>query len=273
MDTAQLPVTRQLTLVYALSLAVALLVAAASLVGLLFQSAIYPTDDLRHSFVATDVVNLFIGLPILLGSMALARRGRLIGLLFWPGALLFFTYHYIAYAVAATLTWPFVPYLALMALSIYALYRLLSSVEAMAVQNRLKGAVPERIAGGVLAGFGTLFFFYNIGLIVQIPTGQAALSVPELATAVADLVIIPAWVVGGVLLWRRQAFGYVVGTGLLFQASMLFIGLLIYFIVQSLLAAIPFRADDFVMIFVMGLICFIPFGLFVRGVLSGGRSD
>jgi hypothetical protein len=90
----------------------------------------------------------------------------------------------------------------------------------------------------------------------------------ELATAVADLVIIPAWVAGGVLLWRRLAFGYVVGAGLLFQASMLFVGLLVFFVVQPVLTAVPFRAGDFVTILVMGLVCFIPFGLFVRGVLS-----
>jgi hypothetical protein len=37
--------------------------------------------------VANNVGNLVIGLAILLGAMGLARRGRLIGLLFWPGAL------------------------------------------------------------------------------------------------------------------------------------------------------------------------------------------
>jgi hypothetical protein len=75
-----------------------------------------------------------------------------------------------------------------------------------------------------------------------------------------------------VLLWRRQAFGYVIGAGLLFQASMLFIGLLVLFVLQPFLAEVPFRLEDFVVISVMGLICFVPFGLFVRGVLSKGKS-
>jgi hypothetical protein len=263
-----IPSTRNFASAYALSLIVALLMAAASLAGLLFQSAIYTTDDLRYSFVPTDVVNLFIGLPILLGSMALARRGRLVGLLFWPGALFFVTYHYIAYAFAMPFTWQFVPYLALVALSVYTMYRSLTSVDAMTVQGLLKGAVPERYAGGVLIGFGVLFFVMQGFLLVQASTGQAALSVPELATAAADLLIIPVWLIGGVLLWRRQAFGYVIGAGLLFQASMLFIGLLVFFILQPFLAAVPFRLEDFVVISVMGLICFIPFGLFVRGVLN-----
>jgi hypothetical protein len=81
-----LPIKRSLTLAFALSLVVALLVAGGSLAGLLFQGSLYPTQELRRSFVANDAVNLFIGLPILLGALWLSRRGRLIGLLFWPGA-------------------------------------------------------------------------------------------------------------------------------------------------------------------------------------------
>jgi len=39
---------------------------------------------MRYSSIATNLFNLFIVLFILLGSMELARRGTLIGLLFWP---------------------------------------------------------------------------------------------------------------------------------------------------------------------------------------------
>jgi hypothetical protein len=261
------PVTRPLTLSYTLSLIIAILMATVSLAGLLFPSAIYPTDDLRNSSIPTDVVNLFIGLPILLGSMALARRGRLIGLLFWPGALLFVTYHSIAFAVGALFTWQFVPYLMQVALSIYTIVSLLTSVDAAAVQQRLKGAVPERFAGGMLVAMGILF----VALVIQNLTGQAA-SAPERATAVADLTIIPALVIGGVLLWRRQALGYVVGAGLLFQVGMLFVGLLVYFILQPFLTGLPFPVDDFVVIAAMSLISFIPFGLFVRGIVIRSRT-
>jgi hypothetical protein len=71
---SRLPITRDLTLVYALSLAVAVLMAVASVAGLVYPADIYPEQALRQSFAANDVVNLLIGLPILLGSMWLARR-------------------------------------------------------------------------------------------------------------------------------------------------------------------------------------------------------
>jgi hypothetical protein len=52
---------------------------------------------------------------------------------------------------------------------------------------------------------------------------------------------------------------------------MLFIGLVIVLILQPFLTNAPFVLADVVVVLIMGLICFIPFGLFVRGVLSGGE--
>ena len=51
---------------------------------------------------------------------------------------------------------------------------------------------------------------------------------------------------------------------------MLFVGLLVFFILQPFLTAMPFPAQDFVVIFVMGLVCFIPLALFIRGILIKG---
>jgi len=38
-----------------------------------------------------------------------------------------------------------------------------------------------------------------------------------------------------------------------------------------LLTTAPFALADVVVVSVMGLICFVPFGLFVRGVVSKGK--
>lgn len=266
MTTTFLSNTKHPSASYPLSLLTALLMAIASLVGLFFQSA-YPQEELRQSLVATDVVNLFIVLPVLLGSMSLARGGKLIGLLFWPGALFIVTYHYLAYTVAFISPWQTTLYLALVILSSFTIYKLLSSVDLQSVQSHLTGKVPERFAGGVLVVFGILFFFWRGSLAVQALIGSVVLSKPEFATAFTDVLHAPAWVIVGVLLWRKQSFGYAAGTGLLFQFSMLFIGLFVYFALQPVLAGIPFPVNDFVVVFTMSLVCFIPFGMFVRGVI------
>jgi len=181
-----LPVTHHLRLVTAASLGSALLLAALSLAGLLFQDTVYLTEELRRSFVANDVVNLVLGAPILVGSLWLARRGRLIGLLFWPGALFFVIYNAIAYVYALPAGWPLLIYLVLLALAVYTLIGLMASIDADAVQERLAGKAPERLAGGVLLGLGVLFLLRGIGVIVA---AEQSMPRTELAVLVADFLL------------------------------------------------------------------------------------
>jgi hypothetical protein len=49
---------------------------------------------------------------------------------------------------------------------------------------------------------------------------------------------------------------------------MLFIGLIAFFILQPLLTTAPFALQDAIVISIMGLVIFIPFELFLRGILS-----
>ncbi len=141
------------------------------------------------------------------------------------------------------------------------------------MQQRLTSAVPERLAGGVLAGLGLLFFLLVIGTMINALVSQTPITETEIALHTADFLITPAWVVCGVLLWRRKAFGYAAGLGLLFQASMLFIVLIIVLLLQPSMTAAVFSLVDVVVTFVMGLICFIPFALFIRGVVSNQNSS
>jgi hypothetical protein len=277
MDTDQeqnagLPLRHSPALLYVLTFLIAILMAAASIAGLLYRTAVYPTEDLLQSFVPNDVVNLFIGLPILLGSIGLARRGKLVGLLLWPGALFFVLYNYLVYILAMPLNVAFLLHLALVSLSTYTLIGLMASIDAAAVRRRLAGSVPERAAGGILAGLGLLFSLRVIGVLVAALAGQAPMASAELAPNVSDFLITPSWIIGGLLLWRRRAFGYAAGLGLLFQASMLFVGLVIFLLLQPLLTAAPFVLTDVVVVLIMGMICFVPFALFARGVVSGRGS-
>jgi hypothetical protein len=265
---ARLPVTHGLTPIYILSLAVAGLMATASIAGIVYRAAVYPTDELVHTFLPNDVVNLLIGLPILLGSMWAAWRGRLAGLLCWPGALFFVLYNYIVYLLALPPSAAFLLHLALVALSAYTLIGLVAAIDGTAVQQALAGSVPERLAGGILAGFGLLFFLRATAVIGGAVSSGAPVAGTELAVNTSDFLITPAWVMGGILLWRRKQLGYVAALGLLFQASMLFVALLAFLLLQPFLTAAPLAAVDIAVILVMGSICFVPFALFARGVAA-----
>jgi hypothetical protein len=245
----------------------------ASVAGLLFPNQLYPTEELHRSSVPNDLVNLLIGLPILLGSMWLARRGKLLGLLFWPGALFYVLYNAVAYTFALPLNTGFLLSLVLLTLSGYTMIGVVASIDGQAVQQRLTGAVPERLAGGILTGLGALFLLRVIVVLGQALTSQDSIAETERALHVADLIISPALIIGGLLLRRREPLGYVAGAGPLFQASMLFIGLIAVLLLQPLLVAAPFLLTDIVVVFAMGLVCFVPFVLFLRGVASRDRAQ
>ncbi|MFA9404147.1 MAG: hypothetical protein ACERKY_13905 [Anaerolineales bacterium] len=267
-----LPITRDLTLMYKISAIIAILMTIASVSGLLFSSAIYPTDDVLQTFFANDVVNLLIGLPILIGSMWLSWRGKLIGLLLWPGALLYVLYNYTAYLFGLPLNWTLIFYLLLVLLSAITVTRLIMSIDGGTVRGQLEGLVFEKLSGGFLFVFGVLFILRAISIIADAIANQTVILPTEISVLIADMILSALWIAGGVLLFKRSPLGYVSGLGLLFSAIILFVGLIVYLLLQPVLTDVPFVVSDVIVIIVMGLVCCIPFALFVRGVTSSEKS-
>jgi hypothetical protein len=261
-----LPVTRHLTLAYVVSFLIAVIMAVASVAGLLYQAVIYPTDELLLSFAPSDWFNLLVGLPILLGSMWLARRGVLIGLLCWPGALFYVLYMYVPYVIGVPFNLLFLPYLVLVALSAYTLIGLVASIDGELVRQRLTGAVPARASGGILTGLAILIIVRQIAVIVTALTSQTPVATPELSSWIADFTLaVPLLLVSGILLWRRQALGYVAGAGLLLGYGVLALSLIPFFVLQARYTASPVDVTGMVAVLVMAALCFIPFAFFVRG--------
>ena len=269
---SRLPLTGDLHLPELLSLVIAIGMAIASAAGWLFSSSLYPTPESLQSFVANDLVNLFLGLPILLVALALTRRGRLIGLLFWPGALLYVVYNYIAYLVGVPPSAASVAYAGLIVLSLCALAALLSRINAVAVQEQIEGAVFERLSGGALVVFGVLVGLRAVGVITSALMGGVLILTTELGVLVADLTMSVAWIAVGIALWRRRPLGYLLGAGLLFQASMLFVGVIVYFLLQPALAGTPLAVADIAVLAAMSMLCFIPLALVGRGILQRDRT-
>ncbi len=273
-SSKRLPVTRDLTLAYVLSLIVALIMTVASVVGLLYQTVIYPTDELLLSFVPSDAFNLVVGLPILLGSMLLARRGKLIGLLCWPGALFYVLYMYVPYVIGVPFNVLFLPYLVLVTLSACTLIGLVASIDGEVVRQRLTGFVPARISGGILVGLAILIIVRQVAVIVTALAGQTPVDAVELSSWIADFVVaVPVLLVGGILLWRRDPLGYVAGAGLLLGYGVLALSVIPFFVLQARYTGSPIDVSGVVAVLVMAALCFVPFAFFVRGAASDQIRD
>jgi len=263
---ASLPITRNLTLAFALSLIVALIMTVASVIGLLYQTVIYPTDELLLSFAPSDVFNLAVGLPVLLGSMWLTRRGKLSGLLSWPGALFYVLYMYVPYAIGVPFNVLFLPYLTLVALSAYTLIGVVASIDGKLVRQRLTGFVPARTSAGILVSLAILIIVRQTALIVTALAEQTPVDALEIPVWIADFTVaIPPLLIVGIQLWRRQVLGYVAGAGLLLGYGVLALSLIPFFVWQARYTAAPIDVTGIAAILIMAALCFIPWAFFVRG--------
>lgn len=272
--STKLPLKQGITRVWNLSIILAIFLGVMSLIGLIFRDSIYTSEEQIRAFLANDIINLIVEVPILLVSMWLTRGGKLVGLLLWPGALLYVLYNYITYVVGLPFGTITLIYLALVLLSAFLIFDLMRRIDLHLVKERLAGAVWERISGWILVLFGALFLFRAIAIIVEAFMNQTALPISEIGLLIADLALSVVWILGGILLLKRTPLGYASGLGLLFLGSMLFVGLALILLLQPLLITdAQFASVDVIVVLIMGSICFIPFGLFLRGVLSVGNPS
>ncbi len=263
-----LPIKKNINQALNLTLLLAALMGALALLGVLLPGRIYPSEALLETYLTNDLLNLMVGLPILILPVWLIRREVQVGLLCWPGAVLFVLYNALAYLTGLPFGLLPLAHLVIVFLCVFILYEFLRGINGETLQTALAGQVAEGLAGWVLVIFGVLFIaragFEFSQMLVTGSFGRT----PDLGVLIADIAISTCWIWGGVALLRRRPFGYASGLGLLFAGSMLFIGLIAFLILQPLVTEAAFSLTDVVVLAVMGLVCFVPSGLFARGVLS-----
>jgi hypothetical protein len=218
-------------------------------------------------FRAHDLFNLVVALPVLLASIWFARRGSLAGLLLWPGGLLYVLYTYTQYLIGAPFGPLFLGYGLLVVLSAYAMIGVVARINHAAVRERLSVAIRARTIGGILIALALLTFGQDGGGAIATALGGGSQAEP-LARHVwtADLTIsVPATLVGGVLLWRRAALGYVVAAGLLFAFGLTPIALAAMLALQPWLTGSAIDGGTIVGLLVFAAVAYVPLGTFVRG--------
>lgn len=291
----RLPLKRDPKLAYRLSLAVAALMAAASAAGIVLglTNGLYGPDPTRAlgvteaeaglllpGLLGQDLFNLVVGVPLLLGSMWLARRGSFVGLLLYPGMLFYALYWYLLYVVGAPFGVLFLLYVPLVTLSAYATIAVVASVDGEAVRQRLAGVVPARIASGILIALALLTVGQDAtGAFLTALADNASVDPAARHVWISDLALsAPATLVGGALLWLRRPLGYVAGPGLLLSYGLTPLGLGASMALKAALTDSPLGVATVVALLVFGVVAFAPIAFFVRGAArtrfpSGTRAE
>ena len=166
--------------------------------------------------IASDIVDLFLILPILVCSTILARRGSLRGVLIWAGTLGFLTYNFLIYTFDVRFNMMFPAYCAVLGLSFYGLMTAREFLSPDEVAKTFSNGAPRKSVAAV-------FLFIAVSaaagelkeILSAIRSGQAPPSVADTGQFtnpihVLDLCfLLPALVIAAVLLLRRREKGFV----------------------------------------------------------------
>lgn len=201
---------------FILSVLIALFMAAASLGGVLIEDLYRDNAFVALLWRGNDLVTLVVAVPLLVGSMIYARRGSLRAQLVWLGMLAYALYNYAFYLFGAAFNQFFLFYVAVFALSIYALVFALTKIDAEEIAEQFHVRTPVKWIGGYLiliaAGLSFLWIASALRFVFTgiIPSDIEITEHPTGIVYALDLsLLVPAMALGGVWLRRREAWGYV----------------------------------------------------------------
>lgn len=220
---------------YRLSGAIGVLMIVASAAGLLIDGLYRDGPWAREALRGGDLTTIAVAAPILIASMLLARRGSRAAQAVWLGALGYSLYNYAYYVFGAAFNDIFVLHIALFSLSIAALVLAIAHVDVTAIAARFRDVRGARLIAGFLGVVGVVLGGLWVFLAIRFAvTGELMAGLPpdglHLVFAIDTSLLVPALVIGGVLLWRRTARGLVFGTamavmGAIYQVNLLMAGL------------------------------------------------
>jgi hypothetical protein len=206
-----------------LSVIILVLMAAASVMGLLVDGLYQDPDSVTAMFRAYDLVTLVIAVPLLAVTLLPAFRLSARAQLLWVGMLAYSAYNYAYYVFGTAFNDLFLVHTALFSLSVSALALTLANLDIAGIARRFSRKTPVRSVSTILmllaVGLGGMWVFYSLRFAVTGTAPEESLLVLPAANQhlgyVLDLaVLVPASALAAVLLWRRAAWGYVLGTAL-----------------------------------------------------------
>jgi hypothetical protein len=184
--------------------------------GLLFPAQYRDVDWIKATWFGNDWVTLVVAAPLLLFGLVRTAQGSARGALVWLGLIAYVLYNYAFYLFGAALNAFFLIYVAAFMLAIIVLILALSHVEPHRIANRFRHTAPVRMIGGSLIFIGVALASVWMAMwAAYVFMGRRTPVEPDAFRLVAALdlsLMVPALTGGGVLLWRRIPWGYLVAT-------------------------------------------------------------
>ena len=137
----------------------------------LYGQGLYRHDTLLigSGFRGQDAVTLAVGVPLLVVSSLLYRRGSLRGGLLVTGTLAYFLYAYASMAFGAAYNELFLLYVTLFSASLFAFVLAFASIDPKVLASRVSGGLPRRATAAFLFVVGLVLAAVWLGLSLLPP--------------------------------------------------------------------------------------------------------
>jgi hypothetical protein len=227
---------------YVLSIAVGVLALLASVAGLLIDGVYGEHGSTAEMLRGYDLVTLVFVVPALVLSQVQARRGSDRAQLIWVGMLAYLVYTYAYYLLGTPFNDLFLLHAAVFSSSVFALVLTVCALDVPGIAARFSPRTPRRIVGAVLAllavALGGIWIYASVQFITtgELPVGSALVEsdvVAQLGLALDLTLLVPAYAVAAVLLWRRVATGYVLAAVLLIAGTLHQVSYMVALVFQS----------------------------------------
>lgn len=210
------PIREKLKAPFLLSVVLVGIMATQSVLGLTLSEMYRDVEWIRATWFGNDLVTLVLGVPLLAVALLLTRRGAVRGILLWLGLLGFGAYNYAFYLFGAALNAFFLFYVVALLLAVVGLILALSHLPVANIAAQFTPRTPVRLIGGYLTFVALGLAVVWIALWASHTFGGRPLPVEAdvfKVVASLDLVLmVPVLASGGILLWRRHPWGYMIAS-------------------------------------------------------------
>ena len=185
----------------------------------IYGKGLYQFDSVSTASqgIAQDVVTIILGIPLLVISLFLARKGSIKGRLLLTGTLGYFLYTYVSYAFLWMYNPFFLIYVILMSASFFAFVLCMMSFDIQKLSSCFGEKLPVRFLGGFSIFVAVTIALMWLGRIVPplishtIPAGLEHYT--TLVIQAMDLgFIVPVAMISGILLMKKRPFGYLLAS-------------------------------------------------------------
>jgi len=199
----------------------------------------YDTPLIAVGYRVSDAFTLIVGIPLLLLSFWLYRRGALRGKILLTGMLLFFLYNFGSLAIGAAYNNLLFIYIILTMSTFLAVCSLFLSFDVQSLPPHFSDRLPERGISifFMVSGLALFCIWLFLSIVPALLAGGVPAELASYTTVITFVVdmgfIAPVLVSAGVLFRRREPLGYVLASVLLIFIDALGTSLLIMGIAQQ----------------------------------------